>query len=1607
MTTAMEAIEDFDIGALDTSAAEINSVEISPSESVVVRQGETFQFTANVDAAQEDTGDVIWTVEGGSGAGTSINWNGILTLDTNELSPTVTVKAVSAYDDTVYDTVEVTVADRIYVDPTIPVNQAFGAKVLGGSGSPGVGGGPENLFDESEDGSKWCPGDNTRYNHWAAFDLGAEKTIYTWETVHAGVEHELDISSDFSLQVLADPDATEEQLSDQSYLANASNWTTVAEYRDNTENITDYEFEEPVTARYFRLYISDGCQDNVPYPATRIYELRLFGVDTATVARTHSLTIDPSITGGTITTDAAHYEEGAKVNIYVEPDEGCKLAEGSLKYNDTVVEGTSFLMPAEDVVITAEFTEGFEEPDPGWEDEDALAALVNPVVQKYELAENSGTWTMTADTRFAVTADQENIENERLAEVVGLINSEITEKEIVSSSPLAMVYANEEDAQPSDILITLDKDGAVCEESDSEEAYTIVIGKDGVKINGASENAVLYALRTVQNYMVANKGLPYGTITDYPDVAERRLHVDCGRKYFTKDWFIRQIREMSYMKMNTLEMHFSENLGFGIECKTDPAIVSDQYLTHEEVREILAEAKKYGIKVIPSFDSPGHVDQILKAHPEYGQVNINGDHYASGLDVTNPEAVAYIRTLYDEYMELFEGCTDFHIGGDEYMEFDRAPFTTQYKPVLNEYAAETLGEGATWKDVMANYINELAEYVYSKGFKPRVFNDGLYYGETDWEGPQQIVMHDYIGIDYWSKMTWNPAIAGMQTFIDKGHEDIYNFNSTFFYYVLRNDMPTDGREQHSFDYIDQDRRIFEEWTPGKFASYTAPDDASYIAGAAMGIWCDNPDLVTEDVVTDDIADEMRSLATKSWNVSSSDNMDFEQFKANYEVLGHVAGYEKGSQLPDAGEFQNAESLGKVTLCYVSDTGKILRDNVVKYGNVGDTYSFEAEDIYGYRLISEGTVSGVYSSEGETYTFTYTLDTDKSELEQELEDALDAAYYIPETFEAYSQAYAAAEEAVERADIEQAEIDEILAQLREAKGQAVLLVNYPLYVETKYPLSDIGYAAGYEEYEAAVEEGREILYAQGDDPAAVKAAFDKICEAAEGLQKPGAGTPEISADDGYYTTYSYDKMLDGNESTKCWFNKDQTAGRQFMFTFPVTVSLSGIRILQPADVGADYIEGAEVQISADGESWQTVGTIGPDDRDTELSFEAVPAKYVRVVLTETKKNWYQIAEVSFTYEEIAEDTTLRDLIREAEGLDISEKDTELVNAMISALIEAQKLYAQGSTDTDAVQAAAAALEAAIEALKENPAPGGEISTAILEYAIELAEGIDIDSSGVIDAVKENFETALQNAKDILARVQAGDTDVTESDVDSAWRNLIQAMQYLEFKQADKTDLEKVIALAEEMNKNLDAYLDAGKEAFTSALAAAKELYADGNVMDQEEVNSAWQNLLDAMANLMLKPDKGLLEDLIAQAEGLSEADYEAQSFAAMRAALAAAKDVFANEDATQEEIDASAAALKDAVAKLTLADSGDGQQGGNTDSGQSGTGSQDQGQTGGSSDKSNASSTAGKTSSAQKSSGTQQSAPTGDEGNYIFWGAAAVLAAAAAAAAAYRRRQKRN
>ena len=337
--------------------------------------------------------------------------------------------------------------------------------------------------------------------------------------------------------------------------------------------------------------------------------------------------------------------------------------------------------------------------------------------------------------------------------------------------------------------------------------------------------------------------------------------------------------------------------------------------------------------------------------------------------------------------------------------------------------------------------------------------------------------------------------------------------------------------------------------------------------------------------------------------------------------------------------------------------------------------------------------------------------------------------------------------------------------------------------------------------------------------------------------------------------------------------------------------------------------------------------------------------------------------------------------EAEAAKTDVYTAESIEALMAAIEAAQAVYDNAEAQQEDVDAQVAALEDAVAALEEietpEPEPGKEISTAVLEYAVELAA--DVNTDGVMDVVKENFETALQNAKDILAKVQSGDASVTQNDVDSAWQNLIKAMQYMEFKSADKEDLAKVIALAEEMNNELDKYLEAGKDAFTAALAAAQEVYAD-DFASQEEVNDAWMNLLNAMADLRLIPDKSLLEDLIAEAESLNADDYDAESYSVVTAALASAKAVFADENAAQEEIDESAEALRSALAQLTASAGNDGQAQG----------------TAGEADKN---------SSASSENSGAKAVKTGDTANVLPFAAAAVLAAAAAAAVLKKKEEK--
>ena len=281
---------------------------------------------------------------------------------------------------------------------------------------------------------------------------------------------------------------------------------------------------------------------------------------------------------------------------------------------------------------------------------------------------------------------------------------------------------------------------------------------------------------------------------------------------------------------------------------------------------------------------------------------------------------------------------------------------------------------------------------------------------------------------------------------------------------------------------------------------------------------------------------------------------------------------------------------------------------------------------------------------------------------------------------------------------------------------------------------------------------------------------------------------------------------------------------------------------------------------------------------------------------------------------ADKTALQDVLAAAEeyAAKISNYTQDTAEAFQAAYDAAKEVFADTAASQEAVDSAAAELQAAIDGLKL----AGEISTAVLEYALELSE--TVDTEGVVESVVNIFNERKAAAQDILARVQAGDQSVTQAMVDQSWADLIEIMQYMSFKSGDMTDLQKVVDYAKTLD--LSKYLDDGQQAFKDALAAGEAVLAE-EFAEQDEIDQAWKALLKAMSELRLKPSKDALEALIADANELSTEGASEEAVAAFNSALATAVQVLDNDQATEEEVTAAEEGLKAAMAQITASAGG--------------------------------------------------------------------------------------
>lgn len=208
--------------------------------------------------------------------------------------------------------------------------------------------------------------------------------------------------------------------------------------------------------------------------------------------------------------------------------------------------------------------------------------------------------------------------------------------------------------------------------------------------------------------------------------------------------------------------------------------------------------------------------------------------------------------------------------------------------------------------------------------------------------------------------------------------------------------------------------------------------------------------------------------------------------------------------------------------------------------------------------------------------------------------------------------------------------------------------------------------------------------------------------------------------------------------------------------------------------------------------------------------------------------------------------------------------------------------------------------------------------LLRAAYDLVK--DADLTDVVESIVELYNERISAAEDLLARAEAGDPALTQEEVDQSAADLIEIVQYLSFT-GNKDELEKVIAAAQEMEAELDKYLEKGQAEFLAALETAENVMADGDAL-QEEINDVMLQLVKGMADLRLRPDKSLLEELLKEANGKNKESYTEESYQNLLSAISVADAAYSNLEADQEEVDGAAELLRAAIDSLEPAGSPD-------------------------------------------------------------------------------------
>jgi hexosaminidase len=299
----------------------------------------------------------------------------------------------------------------------------------------------------------------------------------------------------------------------------------------------------------------------------------------------------------------------------------------------------------------------------------------------------SGTFTLRPDT--VILAEEKTFETGRLlAEML--------------QPATGYSLRVEERAEERDNSIILRIDGSL--ERLGPEGYLLQVSRGRVEIRALAEAGAFYGTQTLRQLLppavyAAEKQagvswtVPCVRIEDRPRFLWRGALIDVARHFMPPPTILRFIDLLALHKMNSLQLHLTDDQGWRIEIQRYPKLteigsVRSQtrvghereargfdgkphggFYTQDEIRQMVEYARRRHVRLVPEIEMPGHAQAAIASYPELGnrreklEVSTRWGIHKNIFNVRE-ETIVFLQNVLAEVIELFPS-EYIHIGGDE------------------------------------------------------------------------------------------------------------------------------------------------------------------------------------------------------------------------------------------------------------------------------------------------------------------------------------------------------------------------------------------------------------------------------------------------------------------------------------------------------------------------------------------------------------------------------------------------------------------------------------------------------------------------------------------------------------------------------------------------------------------------------------------------------------------------------------------------------------------------------------------------------------------------------------------------------------------------------